>query len=107
VFNDAAQGVRTIKVRQPSQRQTAHDNTKRQRRWRGLPALPGSARLPMTNRYTVKPDPENEQFKIIDTGTLLGTEDMDHEWVATAYDPDAASHLCALLNRHPHSRSNR
>lgn len=61
----------------------------------------------MTNRYTITPDDKTESFKIIDNGTLLGTEDLDHEWVATAYDLDAAAHICALLNQFPHNQGNR
>ena len=34
---------------------------------------------PMTNRYQIKLNNQTESFKIIDTSTLLGTEDFDHE----------------------------
>ena len=61
----------------------------------------------MTKRYIIKPDPDNEQWKIIDTGTIIGTEDLDHEWVATTADYRVAEHIKALLTLHPHCKSNR
>jgi hypothetical protein len=52
----------------------------------------------MQERYIIKIDIENEQFKILDTQSKCGTEDQDDEWVATTYDIGYAQLLCRLLN---------
>lgn len=52
----------------------------------------------MKDRYIIKVDIENEQWKILDTESIIGTEDQDFEWVATAYDVGYANLICRLLN---------
>lgn len=49
-------------------------------------------------RFQVVPDPQNEQFKIIDSHTVVGTEDQDRVWFCTAYDYADACLLSHLLN---------
>lgn len=53
----------------------------------------------MKNRYVIKTDNKTESFKIVDTGTLLGTEDQDHELIARVYDREYAERICSMLNR--------
>lgn len=52
----------------------------------------------MNKRYVIKVDVENEQIKILDTQSKIGTEDTDIEWVATAYDMGYATFICNALN---------
>lgn len=52
----------------------------------------------MQSRYIIKVDPENEQWKILDTHSVCGTEDQDFEWVATAYTHEYARLVCDFLN---------
>lgn len=55
--------------------------------------------MKMNKRYIVKIDEENEQFKILDTDSDVGTEDSDYEWVATAYTKMYAELICNYLNQ--------
>lgn len=57
----------------------------------------------MTDRYIVKEDTDQEQFKIVDTGMVVGGDDADYVWVASAYERADAEHIAALLNQHPHA----
>lgn len=52
------------------------------------------------DQFIIKVDIENEQFKILDTKSIVGTEDTDYEWVATAYDAGYAHAICEMLNQH-------
>lgn len=56
----------------------------------------------MSERYVIKPDVEFEQFKILDTRYVVGGDDPDYVWVASAYEEADAEHICLLLNANPH-----
>lgn len=55
----------------------------------------------MSERYIIKRDDENEQFKIIDTGHVVGGDKSDYVWIASVYDPSDALKIVDMLNEKP------
>ena len=53
-------------------------------------------------RYQVIQDDASESYKIVDTRSVIGTEDTDRGWVASAYDRNTAFHIATLLEHRPH-----
>lgn len=50
-------------------------------------------------RYQIIIDDEFECYKIIDTQSIIGSEDTDFEEIAHVFESNYAEYICGLLNQ--------